>query len=218
MKSCVKTCCNYFPHLADRKWKTDPNSGKLYLKESSDWNVESRNRDSAKTNCLKAGGMLPEPRNKEENDFLNSFQTNVFFLGMTDTSVEGSWVFDSDQSAVNKTFWRRGDPAGGINKNCAVMTRNLETSNAERWSTVGCTYSPSGKSSVICENTRKYNSYLSQPPTKTHKNSKNRNKHNYELSCSGPPILSSIDVRMWNIRFSKLVRVVYKRVFLSIGV
>ena len=37
-------------------------------------------------------------------------------------------------------------------------------------------------------------------------------------SCSGPPILSSIDVRMWNIRFSKLIRVVYKTVFLSIGV
>ena len=37
-------------------------------------------------------------------------------------------------------------------------------------------------------------------------------------SCSGPPILSSIDVRMWNIRFSKLVRVVYKTFFLSIGV
>ena len=37
-------------------------------------------------------------------------------------------------------------------------------------------------------------------------------------SCSGPPIISSIDVRTWNICFSKLLRVVYKAFFLSIVV
>ena len=42
---------------------------------------------------------------------------------------------------------------------------------------------------------------------------KTRKKTSTTMSCSGPPILSSIDVRMCNIRFSKLVRVVYKTFF-----
>ena len=106
--------------------------------------------------CRGVGGMLPEPRNQEENDFLNSWQTDVFYLGMTDWKVEGSWVWDSDTTAVSWTIWRPPmEPDGGSSQNCNIMTRNLVPEQAEYWSSVKC-MRETFKQLVICEKISKY--------------------------------------------------------------
>ena len=74
--------------------------------------------------CLQHGGILPEPRSQEENDFLNNLNTDMFPLGLRDVETEGSWLWDSDGSPVIYTNWRPGQPQGGVNENCAFVYRN----------------------------------------------------------------------------------------------
>ena len=86
--------------------------------------------------CLQHGGILPEPRSQEENEFLNDLNTDMFVLGLSDVEIEGSWLYDSDRSTVAFTNWHPGQPRGGTGKNCAVM-RNFANGGAF-WSDVPC--------------------------------------------------------------------------------
>ena len=152
---------NSVPRLA---WITDPNTGKQYA--DLEKNID---RDNARVLCRRFGGMLPEPRHQEENDFLNSWQTDTFYLGMSDTAVEGNWVWDSDLTDVSWEHWRpnTAEPDGGEDQNFAVMSRNLVPNQAEYWSSV--VGSINKENTVICEKIRKYiNYHLIPPPPNTH--------------------------------------------------
>ena len=75
--------------------------------------------------CIDAGGMLPEPRNKEETDFLNDMGTAIwFYLGFTDHDAEDIWVWTSDGSPVTWMVWMEDEPNGGTTQNCGAMVRN----------------------------------------------------------------------------------------------
>ena len=81
--------------------------------------------------CHNHGGFLPEPKNEIENQFLNSLDTEMFPLGMSDNKAEGQWIWASDGSPVTWTSWIEkwsiegdGEPDGGTEEGCAAMLRN----------------------------------------------------------------------------------------------
>ena len=139
-----------FPRLAAVNWVTDTSSGKQYV----DLNTAETSHQKATELCQAVGGRLPQPRNQEENDFLNNMQTIIFFLGMTDTASEGRWVWDSDGSAVSWTLWKSGEPDGGSVQNCASMLRNVAAvaGDRERWASGGC---EKQHKTAVCEKLRK---------------------------------------------------------------
>merc|ERR1719239_968967 len=127
-------------------WITDPDSGNQYVDLEV---LIYDNVEDAKDRCEAVGGMLPEPRNREENDFLNSMTTEPFYLGMTDKAKEGSWVWNSDGSSVQWTFWRSGEPDGGSDQNCVFMLKSADKNNMNRWASSWC--SGGVLKTTICE-------------------------------------------------------------------
>ena len=85
--------------------------------------------------CQGLGGFLPEPRNEQENQFLDSLGADTFVLGITDIDVEGQFVYDSDGSPVTWAQWVQwvdDDPApnGGTRENCVFMIREVRMDEA----------------------------------------------------------------------------------------
>ena len=110
-------------------------------------------RDDNRDICLQHGGILPEPRSSEENEFLNSLNTDLFLLGMSDVETEGTWLWDSDGTPVVWTNWSPTDPPGGTDENCAAMLRTLGNAGPE-WATLLCAYTSAYDEiakSLICQ-------------------------------------------------------------------
>ena len=85
--------------------------------------------DVGQARCQQHGGMLPEPRSQQENDFLDQLGTEMFVLGMNDKVTEGVWRWDSDGSEVIFQNWEPGQPGNGADslglpEHCAVMERD----------------------------------------------------------------------------------------------
>ena len=136
-------------------WLTDANTGKQY----GVLNTKVFSYEDATKICQDAGGKLPEPRNSEENDFLDNFgtTTKVFFLGLTDTAAEGQWVWTSDDSTVTWKPWKSGEPDGGTSENCCAMYKNAQfVADKKSWKSEGCDQPATTKVPVVCELTRKY--------------------------------------------------------------
>ena len=136
-------------------WVTEKGSGKQYAelaKLADDY-------DDAEMRCAAIGGMLPEPRTREETDFLDNMgETMVmFFLGMTDLADEGEWVWTSDGSPVTWIVSVEGEPDGGTDENCGVMARKYLVGNttAPIWGSGECGNPYNLPVTVVCEKTRK---------------------------------------------------------------
>ena len=123
--------------------------------------VESARKNfyESRTICKNLGGMLPEPRNELDNNFLDSISYKSFYLGMRDSSVEGYWAFESDYSKVAWKNWVRwsdhaNPPNGGTNENCAIMLKDYNKNegghNPKAWVDIKCSQ-PIGEMDVICE-------------------------------------------------------------------
>ena len=135
-----------FPRLAAVNWQTHEHSRKKY----ADLNISVDSYQNARELCQNVGGMLPEPRDQEENDFLNSLKTHAFYLGLTketpsrvalgltDIKHEGTFTWDSDCGPVAWTFWRDGEPDDGTAQNCVMMLRNKDKNNMDRWKSAWC--------------------------------------------------------------------------------
>ena len=140
-------------------WITDGQTGKQYLVLDTDDLVY----DVIQQVCHNHGGFLPEPREEEENSFLDSLDTDTFALGMTDRKVEGQWIWDSDGSPVigmNWIEWSSGvnEPNGGTNQNCALMIRQAEIHEGghipDGWADYPCNSSDNLRSlpkNLICQ-------------------------------------------------------------------
>ena len=81
--------------------------------------------------CTALGGYLPEPRDELENNFLDSLNSESFYLGMTDSAVEGDWLWESDSTEVTWKNWvdwtsifTRDPPNGGTSENCALVLKH----------------------------------------------------------------------------------------------
>ena len=153
--------------LSPGKWTTDSRTGKQYLviDLSGDFSHD-RYRDL----CERQGARLPEPRNEEENNFLDSLDTEMFVLGINDKEVEGHWVFDSDNSSVTWFNWAKYDgiPNGGTEDNCVYMVRNFHSSKTRHtktsWSDYPCTSTwnyDGAEKQIVCERAIEGNRYIS---------------------------------------------------------
>ena len=64
--------CFPFP-VSAINWVTDTKSGKQYVRLKT----KEAYQDPATKRCQNVGGMLPEPRNSEENDFVDKMAGNT---------------------------------------------------------------------------------------------------------------------------------------------
>ena len=103
-------------------------------------NTTTLAHDVGQARCQQHGGMLPEPRSQQENDFLDELGTSMFTLGMQDTVSEDVWRWDTDRSEVIFQAWRPGQPGNGadalgVPEDCAVMGRDYsDVSGGPTWS------------------------------------------------------------------------------------
>lgn len=49
------------------------------------------------------------------------FLQGIYWIGVTDIAVEGDWIFASDSSYVNSSYWHSTEPSGKPLENCVVM-------------------------------------------------------------------------------------------------
>ena len=78
-------------------WITDPRTNKKYLVME----IGPKNFSESQTICTDLGGYLAEPRDELENSYLDSLTHKTFYLGLTDSAVEGDWQFVSDFTKVS---------------------------------------------------------------------------------------------------------------------
>ena len=155
----------YFLFSPDN-WVMDNRTGKEYLVIDTDTLDHQTNQQR----CERIGGILPEPRDRGENRFLNNLNTDMFLFGMNDRLIEDHWVWGSDGTPVVWTNWRSGDTVGvtktdggwrhtdgGIWENCAVMTRNYDEKEPAKWEDLDCVAESlfkDIKKSLICQRNR----------------------------------------------------------------
>ena len=117
---------------------TDPSTGKQYIV----LNTTTLNHDVNEDICTNLGGHLPEPKNPQENMFLNNLGSAMFPLGIR--RVEGQWRYDNDGSHVrwmSLVSWHLHPdrPRGG---HCMVMLRHhmedREGSRSQDWIDIPC--------------------------------------------------------------------------------
>ena len=137
----------------------DPRTRKEYIVLETSTLHHEMNQET----CVKKGGYLPEPRDEQENLFLDSLGADTFVLGINDKAVEGQWVFDSDGSPVNSSSWVKytnltDTPRNVTNLNCAVMLRHhnedLAGHRRQDWQDIPCTstyYLEGRKKSLVCQ-------------------------------------------------------------------
>ena len=133
---------------------TDPRSKKQYIVLET----STLNHDVNQATCRNNGGYLPEPRDEEENLFLDSLGSDKFVLGIR--QVNGQWVFDSDGSDVNWKSWASwrdyNDPPRG--QDCVAMLRHHGNdwagSRSQDWFDISCEsndYLNNLPSSLVCQ-------------------------------------------------------------------
>ena len=117
-------------------------------------NTTTLAHDAGQARCQQHGGMLPEPRSQQENDFLDQLGTKMFLLGMNDKVDEGVWQWDSDGSEVIFQNWAPGQAENGVHtgvpEHCAVMVEQY----AKNWHDLPCSSDPlmdGHHKSLICQ-------------------------------------------------------------------
>ena len=145
--------------MSTDNWITDKRTGKQYMV----LNTHDLVYDDLQQWCSEYGGFLPEPKDEQENQFLDSLDTDMFALGMTDRKEEGVFVWDSDGSPVTWTSWIKwtathSEPNGGPDSNCVIMARGMYSENVghrtDGWVDYNCNSYPYYKSqpkSLICQ-------------------------------------------------------------------
>ena len=140
-------------------WVTDPNTGKEYIV----LDTSTHHHDINQETCRNIGGHLPEPRNQQENLFLNSLGSDQFILGINDQQTEGHWVFDTDGSPVTWFSWvdwrdYTDPPKQGRDGNCAIMLRQWQEGisghRPQDWGDTSCNttaYRQGIPKSLICQ-------------------------------------------------------------------
>ncbi|XP_058644793.1 CD209 antigen-like protein C isoform X2 [Onychostoma macrolepis] len=81
---------------------------------------EMKNWTESRQDCLKRRADLIIINNRDEQDFVkNISDKREFWIGVTDSDVEGRWKW-VDGSTLTSGFWASREPNGGKVENCAV--------------------------------------------------------------------------------------------------
>uniref|UniRef100_A0A8C1H0V3 C-type lectin domain-containing protein n=1 Tax=Cyprinus carpio TaxID=7962 RepID=A0A8C1H0V3_CYPCA len=119
-------------------------SGSNKIVIGTDWGLmngftinETKNWTESRQDCLKKGADLIIINSSEEQDFVKNITVNrEFWIGLTDSDVEGSWKW-VDGSNLISGFWASKEPNGGTTENCAV-TYLIEHPTLLGWLDIKC--------------------------------------------------------------------------------
>ena len=135
----------------------DPRTGKEYM--VLEMSASTLNHDTNQEKCRKIEGHLPEPRDEQDNLFLDSLGAERFVLGINDKKVEGQWVFDSDGSPLTWFSWATYSPWPRTgNGHCVSVLCHESKQNAghrtQDWTNFPCNsnaYIQARPKSLICQ-------------------------------------------------------------------
>ena len=114
-----------------------------------------KNYEDAQSFCTEKGGKLYEPRNTNiMNDVSNHAKAESigdFWLGIHDLNEEGTFVYVSDNSAIELDNWNSGEPNDfGNGEDCVAVYGN------GKWNDLPCqTY----ERSIVCVRDSQGNCY-----------------------------------------------------------
>ena len=102
--------------------------------------------EEAKSFCVQNGAKLFEPRDanilKNVIDQAKTQEIGNFWLGIHDIAQEGTFVYASDNTAIEFDDWAYGEPNNvGKKEDCAVVGSN------GKWNDLPCT---GQKRSIVC--------------------------------------------------------------------
>ena len=66
------------------------------------------------------------------------FEGNVVWLGASDWSIEGVWVWEPHGPPMNYTHWAEGRPNNRGGENCLLIDGSLNTHHSYKWDDRGC--------------------------------------------------------------------------------
>uniref|UniRef100_A0A8C1HBQ1 Zmp:0000001103 n=1 Tax=Cyprinus carpio carpio TaxID=630221 RepID=A0A8C1HBQ1_CYPCA len=83
---------------------------------------ETKSWTESRKYCTERGADLIIINNREKQNFVEKMLDGKtgFWIGLTDTDVEGSWKW-VDGSNLTSGFWESGQPNGQTTENCAVL-------------------------------------------------------------------------------------------------
>ena len=115
----------------------------------------TKNFDDAESFCTEKGGKLYEPRNiNSMNDVSNHARAEGigdFWLGIHDLNEEGTFVYVSDNSAIELNDWNSGEPNGyGNGEDCVAVYGN------GKWNDLQC---QTHERSIVCVREKQGNCY-----------------------------------------------------------
>ena len=123
----------------------------LYISRFS--NV-TKSFEDARRSCESNGGMLFEPRNKEENkevaDAGYEIVGNAYYwwIGVDDKEREGRFQYSSNKQEINFSNWGSGQPNNlNSNEDCVVMITSFDSFYSGKWADYHC----SSENKFICE-------------------------------------------------------------------
>ncbi|XP_026075389.1 C-type lectin domain family 6 member A-like [Carassius auratus] len=118
-------------------WTCYQSSFYYMSKENKTW-TESRRY------CTERGADLIIINNRQEQDFIHNMSGNgIFYIGLTDREVEGTWKWvDNTTHVLTSGFWAQGEPNGNqqYDEDCVVTVAvpPPEWSNRVGWLDVAC--------------------------------------------------------------------------------
>jgi len=99
----------------------------------------TKNWWDAKQDCIRRGGRLFEPRNKEVNELVYSNvpgPTKCYWIGISDIEHEDKYVYASDDMPIVYSNFRPGYPVSNATKNCFLYA--CDRSNPFKFWDYGC--------------------------------------------------------------------------------
>ena len=118
-------------------------------------NITVSNWYEAELVCEDLGGFVVEPRTVERQELVASLLAMLpevagerdWWIGLTDTGHEGSWVWVHDFALATEQFWASAPDSGpGNDADCALMSRE----DGYLWRDVEC-WGGEGQRGVLCQ-------------------------------------------------------------------
>ncbi|XP_078698289.1 uncharacterized protein LOC144925662 [Branchiostoma floridae x Branchiostoma belcheri] len=85
--------------------------------------AEQKTYHEARQRCAEDGGLLAMPKDSATNTFISGLRDGSRWLGFTDASSEGQWMFEDGQPLESSGYhnWNPGEPNNLSEEDCAIL-------------------------------------------------------------------------------------------------